>query len=53
MTDYADSQTVSKLSESIDNKIYFAGGAYTSGDDWVSVHTAAQSAKEAVQELIK
>jgi hypothetical protein len=34
------------------NKIYFAGGAYTNGDDWVSVHAAAASAKKTVQEII-
>jgi monoamine oxidase len=52
MTDHADSQTVQKLSESVVNKIYFAGGAYTDGEDWVSVHTAAQSAKVAVDSIL-
>ncbi len=53
LTDHADDQTVRKLSESVSDKLYFAGGAYTSGDDWVSVHAAAQSAKEAVSALLK
>lgn len=53
LTDYADSGTVKKLSESVENKVYFAGGAYTDGEDWVSVHTAAQSAKRAMDELIR
>jgi monoamine oxidase len=52
MTDYADELTVKKLGESVANKIYFAGGAYTNGDDWVSVHAAAASAKKTVQEII-
>ena len=44
MTDYANSDTVAILSETVDQKVYFAGGAYTSGNDWVSVHAAARSA---------
>jgi monoamine oxidase len=52
MTNNADSQTVRKRGESVANKIYFAGGADTKGEDWVSVRTAAQSAKVAVEELI-
>ena len=53
MTDDADSNTVEKLGKSIKDKIYFAGGAYTDGGDWVSVHAAAQSAKVAVGELVR
>ena len=52
MTNNADEGTVRKLGESVANKIYFAGGAYTNGDDWVSVHTAAQSAKQTIQEIV-
>ena len=37
MSDHANWQTVSKLRESVINKIYFAGGPYTDGNDWVSV----------------
>lgn len=51
MTDHADWRTVRKLGSSVADKIYFAGGAYTNGDDWVSVHAAAQSAKQAVAEI--
>ena len=51
MTDNADSNTVRKLGESIAGKIYFAGGAYTKGNDWVSVHAAAQSAKSVIEEI--
>lgn len=53
MTDYADWKTVQILGKSIEDKLYFAGGAYTDGEDWVSVHCAAESAKKAVQEIIK
>lgn len=52
MTDEADWETVRKLSASIADKVYFAGGAYTNGDDWVSVNAAAQSAKDAIEELV-
>lgn len=52
LTDHADWQTVRRLGESVAGKVYFAGGAYSNGEDWVSVHTAAQSAKRAVEELV-
>ena len=52
MTDDADPDTVKILSESVVDKIYFAGGAYTDGEDWVSVHTAAESGKKAVEEIL-
>ncbi len=51
MTDNADEEIVRKLGESVADKIYFAGGAYTNGDDWVSVHAAALSAKKSIQEI--
>ena len=52
MSDDADWRSVRDLGKAIDDKIYFAGGAYTDGNDWVSVHTAAKSAKVAVEELV-
>jgi len=51
LSDYANWQTVRDLGKPVDDKIYFAGGEFTDGEDWVSVHTAAQSAKKAVDEL--
>lgn len=51
MTDHADWREVKKLGEPVADKIYFAGGAYTDGEDWVSVHAAALSARKAVTEL--
>ena len=52
LSDYTDWKTVKILGEPVSKKLYFAGGAFTNGEDWVSVHTAAQSAKEAVHALI-
>ncbi len=52
ITSYEDSEQVEILGQSISNKIYFAGDAYTTGNDWSSVHTAARSAKRAVQEMV-
>lgn len=51
LADSADWKTVKILSESVAGKIYFAGSEYTDGEDWVSVHTAAQSARAVVQEI--
>ncbi|HKK73537.1 MAG TPA: FAD-dependent oxidoreductase [Saprospiraceae bacterium] len=53
MSDHADWRTVRDLGKSVADKIYFAGGAYTDGEDWVSVHAAARSAKNTIKELIK
>jgi monoamine oxidase len=50
--DDEDWRRVRTLGESVDNKLFFAGTAYTTGDDWSSVHTAARSAKRAVNELV-
>ncbi|MEM8762635.1 MAG: FAD-dependent oxidoreductase [Bacteroidota bacterium] len=44
---------VRTLGESVDNKLFFAGTAYTEGEDWSSVHTAARSAIRAVNELVR
>ncbi|MEM7512506.1 MAG: FAD-dependent oxidoreductase, partial [Bacteroidota bacterium] len=41
------------LGESVDGKLFFTGAEYTTGDDWSSVHTAARSAKRAVEELVR
>lgn len=53
MSDYADWRTVRDLGKSVADKIYFAGGAYTDGEDWVSVQAAARSAKNTIKELIQ
>ena len=46
-----DWREVRKLGESISSKVYFAGGEYTDGENWVSVHAAAQSAKKAIDAI--
>lgn len=51
ISDNADWKVVRELGKSINDKVYFAGGAYTDGEDWVSVHTAALSAKSVVEEI--
>ena len=49
--DNEDWTRVRTLGESVDNKLFFAGDAYTTGNDWSSVHTAARSAIRAIQEI--
>ena len=48
LTDDADWRMVRELGKSLADKVYFAGGAYTDGEDWVSVHVAAQSARNVI-----
>jgi len=50
--DQEDWRRVRTLGESVDNKLFFAGDAYTTGSDWSSVHAAARSAIRAVEELV-
>ncbi|MEM1318816.1 MAG: FAD-dependent oxidoreductase [Bacteroidota bacterium] len=50
--DEEDWRKVRTLGESVDNKLFFAGDAYTDGEDWSSVHAAARSAIKAVEELV-
>ena len=50
--DREDWRRIRTLGESVDNKLFFAGDAYTTGSDWGSVHAAARSAKRAVHELV-
>lgn len=50
--DDEDWQRVRTLGESVGNKLFFAGDAYTTGNDWSSVHAAARSAIRAVEELV-
>ena len=52
LADVASSSISNNLSESIDQKVYFAGEAYTKADDWGGVHNAAQSARDAINELV-
>ena len=43
---------VRTLGKSVDDRVFFAGTAYTKGEDWSSVHTAARSARRAVEEIL-
>ena len=52
LTDHADWKMVRELGKSVNDKVYFAEGAYTDGEDWVSVHVAASSAKAAVDAIV-
>lgn len=52
LTDHAGWRNVKELGKPIANKIYFAGGPYTNGTDWVSVHAAARSARMTVEALM-
>jgi monoamine oxidase len=51
LSDHADYTLVATLGKSVDDKVYFAGGPYTDGEDWVSVHAAARSAMVAIDEM--
>ena len=53
LADVASSSTSRIMAESVDDKLYFAGDAYTREDDWSAVHNAARSARDAVRELIR
>ncbi|MEX0288045.1 MAG: flavin monoamine oxidase family protein [Flavobacteriaceae bacterium] len=50
--DNEDWRKLRTLGESVDNTLFFAGSAYTEGNDWSSVHTAARSAIRAVNEIL-
>lgn len=52
LEDDAPSRITRALAEPLNDRVSFAGDAYTSFDDWSSVHTAARSAIEAVDRLL-
>lgn len=52
LSDVSPSWIPRDLSRSVDGKLYFAGEAYTEGEDWGGVHDAARSARSAVRELL-
>ncbi len=51
VTDQESWLRVGKLDDPVDCKLYFAGCSYTDGSDWSSVHTAARSARVAIDDL--
>jgi len=52
VSDEENWRSVRTLGEYVDNKLFFAGCSYTTGDDWGSVHTAGRSAIRAVNALV-
>lgn len=52
LSDFSATKISSVLAKSIQNKIFFAGEAYTREDDWGSVHNAARSARDVVNDLL-
>ena len=52
VNDHENWRRVRTLGEPVADKIYFAGEAYTDGEDWGSVHNAAQAARVAVAALM-
>lgn len=51
LNDHENWREVRELSKTVADKLYFAGEAYTLGEDWGSVHNAAEAAKRAVDEI--
>lgn len=52
VNDHADWRMVARLGEPISERLYFAGDAYTDGEDWGHVHNAIESARVAVDRLL-
>lgn len=49
--DHENWKRVRQLGSSVGSHLHFAGEAYTNGEDWGSVHTAALAAKAVVDQL--
>lgn len=52
LADDAPSSITRRLAEPLNDRVFFAGDAYTTFDDWSSVHTATRSAGETVERLV-
>ena len=52
LEDNAASSISSRMFTPIDDKVYFAGDAYTQEDNWGSVHVAARAARDAVRLIL-
>ncbi len=52
LADVSDPAISRRLSTPVDGRVFFAGEAYTSFDDWGGVHAATRSAAEAVNRII-
>ena len=53
LEDDAPTSISRRLAEPLGDRVYFAGDAYTRFDDWSSVHTAARSAIDAVDRMLR
>ncbi len=53
IADNADWRLPPKMQRPVQSRVFFAGDAYTDGEDWSSVHMAAASAAEAVEALLR
>ncbi|MEM7603531.1 MAG: FAD-dependent oxidoreductase, partial [Verrucomicrobiota bacterium] len=51
--DSGDWRLPPRMQRPVDRRVFFAGDTYSNGDDWGSVHVAAQSAREAVDGLTR
>ena len=49
---FPDWRDIRTLGNAVADKLYFAGDAYTDGNDWSSVHAAARSAIRVVEALV-
>jgi monoamine oxidase len=52
VADNADWRQVSELGRPVGDRLWFAGDAYTDGENWSEVHTAARSARSAFDGLL-
>lgn len=52
VVDHEDWRRARTLGESVDDKLFFAGTAYTDGTNWGSVDAAAESARNVVNSLV-
>lgn len=52
LSDHAHWKYPPRMRQPLHSKVFFAGEAYTDGEDWGSVHCAAQSAVEAVEKVL-
>ena len=50
--DYAEPRMLKLLQEPVEEKLFFAGDAYTDGHDWGNVHNAIQSAIQSVNQIV-
>jgi monoamine oxidase len=53
LNDHENWKTLPILAEPIEERVYFAGDAYTSGEDWGNVHEAVVSARRAVRKILR